>query len=385
MTEALTFDFITQAPFRQSLDADLAEMHHCLGANAHKSVHVIAGSIVEALLIDYLIETNAAAKAGKDPLKLDLAQAVDLCRKEGIISDRAADLSAVIRGYRNLIHPGRAARLNEPQPDAASASIAVNLVTLIIREMATARKSAFGLSADQLLSKIVRDSGSLVILPHLLEDTKEAEKERLLLQLIPQEYMKVSRADEDEPIPDPLLSRLARAFRHVLSTLDDRGKQRVAREFARIVREEGGDYVQAYGTAFFRGSDIRYLPDGEKKMVKAHLLSIPKLRLRAPEIQLLGGVERFLEPSEARKWIDPIVGTLLSGEASKNEKSEVRDYYDAAITFSISPDVKAKIRARLVELSERFQKHSKLAESLTLDTMITDLDQARPGLLEEDG
>src|SRR5579872_2925896 len=109
MTDVLSFDFITQPEFRKSLEADLGEMQRCLSVNAHKSVHVIAGSIVEALLIDYLIETNAATKAGKDPLKLDLAQAVDLCRKEKIISDRAADLSAVIRGYRNLIHPGRAA------------------------------------------------------------------------------------------------------------------------------------------------------------------------------------------------------------------------------------------------------------------------------------
>jgi hypothetical protein len=49
-----SFDYITAKEFRQSLEADYAELQLCVESKAWKSVQVLAGSIVEALLIDYL-------------------------------------------------------------------------------------------------------------------------------------------------------------------------------------------------------------------------------------------------------------------------------------------------------------------------------------------
>jgi hypothetical protein len=43
-------------------------------------------------------------------------------------------------------------------------------VTVITDEVARKRRSKFGLTAEQILSKILRDSGVLAILRHLAED-----------------------------------------------------------------------------------------------------------------------------------------------------------------------------------------------------------------------
>lgn len=51
----LTFDFITETEFRQGLQEDYAELLKCEGVSAWKAVHVLAGSIVEAVLVDYLV------------------------------------------------------------------------------------------------------------------------------------------------------------------------------------------------------------------------------------------------------------------------------------------------------------------------------------------
>jgi tyrosine-protein phosphatase YwqE len=52
-----TFDFIAHKGFRASLENDYREMEHCLNGEAWKSVQVLAGSMVEALLIDFIAST----------------------------------------------------------------------------------------------------------------------------------------------------------------------------------------------------------------------------------------------------------------------------------------------------------------------------------------
>ncbi|MEX0804238.1 MAG: hypothetical protein WD688_13115 [Candidatus Binatia bacterium] len=136
------FDFITAREFREALERDYAQMRACFTAQAWKSVQVLAGSIVESLLVDYLSSTTNVGRPQKDPLRLDLAEAIALCRTEKAVSERTADLCSVIRSYRNLIHPGRAIRLAEPQASAKSAQIAVSVVDLIVDDIAHARRRA---------------------------------------------------------------------------------------------------------------------------------------------------------------------------------------------------------------------------------------------------
>src|SRR6185437_2705492 len=133
------FDFIVIPEFREALEADYAEMQRCAQVKAWKSVHVLAGSIAEALLIDYLAATSHATRPSKDPLRFDLAQAVDVCKNEGLLTQRSADLTSVLRSYRNLIHPGRVIRLAEEQPTESSATIALKLVSIIAAQVEAKR------------------------------------------------------------------------------------------------------------------------------------------------------------------------------------------------------------------------------------------------------
>src|SRR5688572_58721 len=123
------FDYITDPQFRASLESDYKELDSSLAAENWKSAHVLAGSIVEALLIDHIIAEGLAKKEAA--LKLDLAGAIAKCVDAKVLSQRTADLSSVIRSYRNLIHPGRSIRLNE-LVDADSARIALSLVGIVI-------------------------------------------------------------------------------------------------------------------------------------------------------------------------------------------------------------------------------------------------------------
>src|SRR5438093_874801 len=48
------FDFIAGDDFRQSLEGDYRDLTGCVEAKAWKAVHVLAGSIIEAVLLDHL-------------------------------------------------------------------------------------------------------------------------------------------------------------------------------------------------------------------------------------------------------------------------------------------------------------------------------------------
>ena len=153
----ITFDFVSGDEFRTSLEADYRELNACIQAKAWKAVHVLAGSIIETILLDYLIVSKYQNRAPEEILKMDLSSAINACKNEKILTQKIADLSSVVRQYRNLIHPGRVIRLEE-KVDENSATIAQKLVEMIVSETSRRKNEAFGYTAEQVLSKIINDS-----------------------------------------------------------------------------------------------------------------------------------------------------------------------------------------------------------------------------------
>ena len=66
------FDFVIDDDFRACLESDYNELEMTIAAECWKAAHVLAGSIVEAILVDYLYASDYKTRVGKDPLKLDL-------------------------------------------------------------------------------------------------------------------------------------------------------------------------------------------------------------------------------------------------------------------------------------------------------------------------
>ena len=132
------FDFIEQTDFKTSIESDFRELQLSLESKSWKSAHVISGSIVEALLTEYLV-INPPQSSTKTPLSMDFSELIQVCKAENVISPRTADLCSVIRSYRNLIHPGRMVRLREPLPSASTAKVAGTLVDIISSEVGAVR------------------------------------------------------------------------------------------------------------------------------------------------------------------------------------------------------------------------------------------------------
>lgn len=312
-----TFDFVTGEEFRSVLESDARDLTACVGAGAWKAVLVLSGSIVEALLVDYLVSSEWQKKSGKDPLKLELAEAVVVCKGEGVLTSRTADLCSVVRSYRNLIHPGRTVRLGD-RADEASARIAQSLVGIIIGEIAKARRETFGLTAEQVLAKLERDSSSLAILPHLLHDLKDTERERLLLSILPNAYLQLEQVDatefDDFQSHSALKKRLREAHRTTFDSVPEATRRKVVAHYARIIRNDSEFVVLAYGTAFMRASDLAYADASVTGLIRDHILSRMKEGLSDDVLSLASGVEKYLDIKHVGVWIDSFVQSMTSSD-----------------------------------------------------------------------
>ena len=319
----LHFDFMTDEALKISLESDYAELLSSLNGQAWKAAHVLAGSIIEALLVDSLRSLPDSDQPSKDPLKMEFAELISVCRSKGVLSERTEQLSSVVRGYRNLIHPGRVIRLNEPI-DGDTAKIAHALVEIILKEVGAKRKETYGYTAEQILDKIEHDASAVAILSDLMRDMQPREFTRILADLLPKRYFECSAqitdhdADEVEYGTSPeSASRasplLERAFRPIFDAAPENARIAATKNFVRIRREEGEANVLAYEAAFFRCSDLRYLPSEDVEMVKRHVLS----RLqdgRRTDIsilfRLIEGIGLYLTQPEALEFANTICNVV---------------------------------------------------------------------------
>jgi hypothetical protein len=286
------FNFIIIPELRQCLESDYRELRACLKVEAWKAVHVLAGSIVEAVLID------ALSGAGVDQSKLDsmeLAQLITLAKDQGILPDEAVELSTVIRKYRNLIHPGRVKRL-EKTVDRSGAVVAAEVVEIITEKVAKRKQETYGFTAEQLLERLRGGESALPLVTHLLKDTRKHEVGRLLSDLLPSAYM---YAISDPGSTAAELNHLVNCHRRVFDAADGDVKTTVTKTLYKVFRNEPESTVLFYEDTFFRGSDLTYLADNERQFIKAHFLA----RLSGESVHgLLGnlvGIGPFLKPDEA--------------------------------------------------------------------------------------
>jgi hypothetical protein len=353
------FDFITDEDFRTALEIDQKEMHQCAESKAWKAVHVLAGSIIEAVLIDYLIAEGHVAR--DDGLKMDLGRAIKLAAENGIISDKLSALSSVIKEYRNLIHPGRSIRTRET-PSSTSASIAMSLVEMILTEIEGRKRSNYGYTAEQIVSKVERDSSVGAILKHLLKDLNRREMERLLLKVVPEKYM-AELEDFFHSERGHVLPTLAFLFRTAYEEADSQLQARVAQQFVRILKEEAEGLVFAYGRAFFRMSDLQHLPAGDSQLVKEHFFARIKSDPSDDDlIRTLSGIGKYLLPGEVSSFVDPLV-RMICFSNTENTKHAARERIKEE-SLEMEEEVNCRLLARLDQWIQmyRLRKDSQRAD-----------------------
>lgn len=136
-TSELTF--ISDADFRHSLRNDLSAIRRALINSEWKAATVLAGSVLEALLLWKLDKERPQAMATSHATKKKLPSSleqwhlpdyIEAAVELKLLGERTANQARLAKDFRNLIHPGRSIRLGEicNRGTALGAVAAVELV-----------------------------------------------------------------------------------------------------------------------------------------------------------------------------------------------------------------------------------------------------------------
>ena len=145
--------FIQDTAFRDSIRLDISAANRDLGQGEWKGATVLAGAAVEALLLWAVqeheqcnpgsIATASAALVAAatlqqppngNPVRRDLHEYVEVARRLQIIEEETAIQVRQAPSFRNLIRPGRAARLGQ-KCDRGTALSALAAVEFVVRDL----------------------------------------------------------------------------------------------------------------------------------------------------------------------------------------------------------------------------------------------------------
>jgi hypothetical protein len=348
----LSFDFVGDEALRTSLEQDGEELAIAVDHGANKAVVVLAGSMIEAVLLDHLVSTDHMQRTGTDPTKLEFSKLINTCNAEGVVSDRTVHLLHAVRDYRNLIHPGRSLRLND-RVSVEAAVIARSVVGLICAEIADRPNQAFGMTAEQVLAKIRKDSHSIHMVDRLLSTMRKSELDRLLLKVVPNAIFETDDLGDDLS----LLSALSEA---TYQKVEVETRKKLLSDLCQTIRRETGDRVRRFLSYMFRGWYLVVAEEDQVALILDRILIETRSQGRTltswPYFRLLNGLPT--------KTAMEVVGNLYhrvvdwSDEEAKEMAYRLLEDPDFFHFYaSVGPEGKERFATTLSELKKREERY----------------------------
>jgi hypothetical protein len=140
ITEKRQFNFINDSNLRSVVERDYYELQRAFLSNCWKSVIILSGGLIEAILTDLLLTNKSAATSAKsapnkpDITQWDLSDLINVSVELKLVSSGMQKLSHPLREYRNLVHPGNEIRKNLTF-DAEEAKIAIEVLHILHRDL----------------------------------------------------------------------------------------------------------------------------------------------------------------------------------------------------------------------------------------------------------
>lgn len=140
VTQTRDFTFIREQGLRAVIERDYEEMQRAFIAKCWKSVIILAGGAIEAILTDLLLQYPSRACSAKsspkepDIRKWELAKLIDVAVELGLVNKGVERLSHSVREYRNLVHPGNELR-NKLSVETEEAKIAIEVLHMVHRDL----------------------------------------------------------------------------------------------------------------------------------------------------------------------------------------------------------------------------------------------------------
>ncbi len=140
VTEKRQFSFISNSDLKTIIERDYEEIQRAFISNCWKSVIILCGGIIEAILTDLLLSNKTIAITAKsapeenDITHWDFSKLIDVAVELKLVSSGMQKLSHPLREYRNLVHPSNEIR-NQLSFNTEEAKIAIEVLHILYRDL----------------------------------------------------------------------------------------------------------------------------------------------------------------------------------------------------------------------------------------------------------
>ena len=244
------------------LENDYLELQGALTVSLWKSVHVLSGSVIEAILV-YAIQIDGNYTG--DVLKKTLSDLVSIAREKGILTERSEQLCSAVKNFRNLIHPGRIVRLEE-YFDHETAQVCFSLVNIIAREVRIFSESRNGYSAEWVLNRFIDDHAAFSVINNITDKLHSSQKVKLLTENIPNAIYE--EADTYKR------SNLNRLFDYVHKRCDREEQRQVGNIFSTLVREGEVGLISSYIYGIFKATHLKHYNNTSRDVILSYAIQI---------------------------------------------------------------------------------------------------------------
>jgi hypothetical protein len=317
----IALEFVTDEAYRLLLEEDLAEVEASLVAKAPKAATVLAGSLLEALLA-FALGTTASAPSRQSKFdNMTLDKLISEAKAADLLTDEAVQLSVVVKSYRNLIHPGRARRL-ERTVDEDSAQVAAALVRIVARHLESTLGGERGNRAAAVLSRLEDSSPPPGVLDHLIQRMPTAEVNLLLRRELPRALVERAKASSWK-LGARELKTYERAFALCWSRCASPARRDAARCVAQAIGNESDVVVAAVVDAYLRPEYLDEFDEDDRELAVAHLLARLDARPTKSYISSLSGMEAHLSVEETTQYFSTVSRIAAAGKAYSSEAAAV--------------------------------------------------------------
>lgn len=261
-----TFSLVRNRAIKQILISDFRDLQGCLADGLWTPAVVLAGSIIEAVLFDFLVSEGTKIE---DISNLTLGGLISRATAKSVINEQTEKISSAIKDYRNLIHPGRSL-VDGVSADQATAEIANALLSLVLDDISKMRMASPTTTAADVLGAILSDPSKIHIAKFLVAPLSADEIRGLLLELIPEalidEYSMSGLETNDARVD--LLTRL---FHVVYQHTSPDVQTAVAERYVKLLKDEPEAVVSVHTNCLFTVEFLLYLYGEEKDIVKEHM------------------------------------------------------------------------------------------------------------------
>jgi len=276
----MKFEFINDIKFKDILLRDYEELVKCHEVKATKSVLILCGSIIEAILTEYFIDSLPSGIKKEDVLKMTLGKLLETAEKEGVISSKINKLSTILQDYRNLIHPGREIRKEENFSNE-DAEIAISLLKIITESIKKKYAENIRYTAKDIYEKLMVDWGFQSVYGICITKLNFTEREKLLELFIEFEVAQKSKYEYFQPY-DNELELKERSFKEVEEI------KSFVKELKPLLKQESikfqldkllqsiitGEKVLILSLYNLFHEELNLLKDGDQELIAIYMLSL---------------------------------------------------------------------------------------------------------------